>query len=146
MICAESVYMGSGWYLAKLKSWKLQGLFMSLYRFLLITFLISENFIPVQQKSDICSFACLYFKNQCRPPESEQLPEGIITNTSNLQMLPLWGFPKVKLYEMTEVSINDDWALNLVNFFLIWILKIEFIEHALSHKVWYYSGKNCTLL
>ncbi|XWS42929.1 hypothetical protein CRYUN_Cryun16bG0055900 [Craigia yunnanensis] len=33
-------------------------------------------------------------KNQCRPPGSEQLPEGIITNTSNLQMRSLWGFPK----------------------------------------------------
>ncbi|XP_021282295.1 uncharacterized protein LOC110415116 isoform X1 [Herrania umbratica] len=33
-------------------------------------------------------------KNQCRPPGSEPLPEGIITKTSNLQLRPLWGFPK----------------------------------------------------
>ncbi|XP_038992586.1 uncharacterized protein LOC120116106 isoform X2 [Hibiscus syriacus] len=29
-----------------------------------------------------------------RPPGSESLPEGIIENTSNLQMRPLWGFPE----------------------------------------------------
>ncbi|KAG4203261.1 hypothetical protein ERO13_A05G390900v2 [Gossypium hirsutum] len=33
-------------------------------------------------------------KSQCKPLGSEPLPEGIITNTSNLQMRPLWGFPK----------------------------------------------------
>ncbi|XVF30344.1 hypothetical protein REPUB_Repub16aG0048900 [Reevesia pubescens] len=33
-------------------------------------------------------------KNQCKPPGSEPLPEGIINNTTNLQMRPLWGFPK----------------------------------------------------
>ncbi|GMI88738.1 hypothetical protein like AT4G12840 [Hibiscus trionum] len=31
---------------------------------------------------------------QCRPPGSEPLPEGIVENKSNLQMRPLWGFPK----------------------------------------------------
>lgn len=33
-------------------------------------------------------------KNQCRPPGSESLPEGIVSQTSNFQMRPLWGFPK----------------------------------------------------
>lgn len=33
-------------------------------------------------------------KNQCRPPGSEFLPEGIVSKTSNFQMRPLWGFPK----------------------------------------------------
>uniref|UniRef100_A0A2P2MHD4 Lysine ketoglutarate reductase trans-splicing related 1 n=2 Tax=Rhizophora mucronata TaxID=61149 RepID=A0A2P2MHD4_RHIMU len=33
-------------------------------------------------------------KNQCRPPGSEVLPTGIVSGTSNLQMRPLWGFPK----------------------------------------------------
>ncbi|KAJ6858675.1 hypothetical protein NC652_041080 [Populus alba x Populus x berolinensis] len=33
-------------------------------------------------------------KNQCRPPGSESLPEGIVSKTSNFQMRPLWGFPK----------------------------------------------------
>ncbi|XVE90552.1 hypothetical protein DITRI_Ditri20bG0086800 [Diplodiscus trichospermus] len=33
-------------------------------------------------------------KSQCRPPGSEPLPEGIIRSKSNLQMRPLWGFPK----------------------------------------------------
>ncbi|TYI88412.1 hypothetical protein E1A91_D04G207500v1 [Gossypium mustelinum] len=29
-------------------------------------------------------------KNQCRPPGSEALPQGIVVKTSNLQMQPLW--------------------------------------------------------
>lgn len=33
-------------------------------------------------------------KNRCRPFGSETLPEGIVANTSNLNMRPLWGFPK----------------------------------------------------
>ncbi|KAK8698282.1 hypothetical protein V6N13_114407 [Hibiscus sabdariffa] len=33
-------------------------------------------------------------ENQCRPPGSEPLPEGIIEHRSNLQMRPLWGFPE----------------------------------------------------
>ncbi|KAK8568880.1 hypothetical protein V6N12_007417 [Hibiscus sabdariffa] len=33
-------------------------------------------------------------QNQCRPPGSEPLPEGIIEHRSNLQMRPLWGFPE----------------------------------------------------
>ncbi|MBA0782215.1 hypothetical protein Gotri_003074, partial [Gossypium trilobum] len=30
-------------------------------------------------------------KNQCRPPGSEALPQGIVVKTSNLQMQPLWS-------------------------------------------------------
>ncbi|MBA0827307.1 hypothetical protein Goarm_012094, partial [Gossypium armourianum] len=33
-------------------------------------------------------------KNQCKPPGTAPLPEGIIENTSNLEMRPLWGFPE----------------------------------------------------
>ncbi|XP_052170198.1 uncharacterized protein LOC127786674 isoform X2 [Diospyros lotus] len=32
--------------------------------------------------------------SQCRPPGSESLPNGIVSKTSNLEMRPLWGFPK----------------------------------------------------
>ncbi|CAK7340128.1 unnamed protein product [Dovyalis caffra] len=35
-----------------------------------------------------------YKENQCRPPGSEALPEGIVSKTSNFQMRPLWGFPE----------------------------------------------------
>lgn len=31
---------------------------------------------------------------KCKPDGSEALPEGIVAKTSNLQMRPLWGFPK----------------------------------------------------
>ncbi|MBA0572696.1 hypothetical protein Golob_003019, partial [Gossypium lobatum] len=34
------------------------------------------------------SYTC---KNQCRPPGSEALPQGIVVKTSNLQMQPLWS-------------------------------------------------------
>ncbi|KAJ8771352.1 hypothetical protein K2173_026529 [Erythroxylum novogranatense] len=33
-------------------------------------------------------------KNRCKPPGTEQLPYGIVSQKSNLQMRPLWGFPK----------------------------------------------------
>ncbi|KAK9292520.1 hypothetical protein L1049_020493 [Liquidambar formosana] len=33
-------------------------------------------------------------KNQCRPSGSEALPKGIVATTTNLEMRPLWGFPK----------------------------------------------------
>lgn len=33
-------------------------------------------------------------KAQCWPPGSEKLPAGIVAKTSNLDMRPLWGFPK----------------------------------------------------
>lgn len=33
-------------------------------------------------------------ENQCRPSGSEALPRGIVSTTSNLEMRPLWGFPK----------------------------------------------------
>ncbi|XP_012088766.1 uncharacterized protein LOC105647337 isoform X2 [Jatropha curcas] len=36
-----------------------------------------------------------YRENQCSPPGTEALPEGILSKTSNLQMRPLWGFPKM---------------------------------------------------
>lgn len=35
-------------------------------------------------------------ENQCRPPGSESLPEGIVSKTSNLERRPLWGLPKEK--------------------------------------------------
>ncbi|GKV02369.1 hypothetical protein SLEP1_g14816 [Rubroshorea leprosula] len=41
-------------------------------------------------------------KDQCRPSGSEALPEGIVSKTSNLNMRPLWGFPKSK---NTSVSL-----------------------------------------
>ncbi|KAJ0010708.1 hypothetical protein Pint_33080 [Pistacia integerrima] len=30
-------------------------------------------------------------KNQCRPPGTEALPQGIVAKTSNLEMRPLWS-------------------------------------------------------
>lgn len=34
-------------------------------------------------------------KSECRPPGSEVLPKGLVANTSDLQMQPLWGRRKV---------------------------------------------------
>ncbi|KAH9670805.1 Lysine ketoglutarate reductase trans-splicing-like protein [Citrus sinensis] len=34
------------------------------------------------------------YELKCKPDGSEALPEGIVAKTSNLQMRPLWGFPK----------------------------------------------------
>ncbi|XP_015875659.1 uncharacterized protein LOC107412399 isoform X2 [Ziziphus jujuba] len=33
-------------------------------------------------------------ENRCRPYGSEALPEGIMSQTSNLELRPLWGFPE----------------------------------------------------
>ncbi|XP_077250300.1 uncharacterized protein LOC143889822 [Tasmannia lanceolata] len=35
-------------------------------------------------------------KDQCKPHGSEALPKGIISGTSNLELRPLWGSPKIK--------------------------------------------------
>ncbi|KAL4303376.1 hypothetical protein GQ457_10G015150 [Hibiscus cannabinus] len=50
-------------------------------------------------------------QNQCRPPGSEPLPEGIIEHRSNLQMRPLWGFPELDLYEQNDWETPKDAAL-----------------------------------
>ncbi|XP_058083808.1 uncharacterized protein LOC131231577 isoform X3 [Magnolia sinica] len=36
------------------------------------------------------------YKGRCRPHGTDSLPKGIIRETSNLEMRPLWGFPKKK--------------------------------------------------
>ena len=41
-------------------------------------------------------------KSECRPPGSEALPKGLVANTSDLQMHPLWGHRKVYMrFELT---------------------------------------------
>lgn len=35
------------------------------------------------------------YQAECRPKGSEALPKGLVRTTSNLDMRPLWGFPKV---------------------------------------------------
>ncbi|RWR74556.1 hypothetical protein CKAN_00289100 [Cinnamomum micranthum f. kanehirae] len=42
---------------------------------------------PVITPADRC-------KAECRPKGSEALPKGLVRTTSNLDMRPLWGFPK----------------------------------------------------
>ncbi|KAF2307387.1 hypothetical protein GH714_026792 [Hevea brasiliensis] len=71
--------------------------------FSFLVFFIGSAFIVPDYKEKVSrwkiadSFQNLKFvtcKNQCRPPGSESLPDGIVSKTSNLQMRPLWGFPK----------------------------------------------------
>lgn len=45
-------------------------------------------------------------KNRCRPPGSEPVPEGIVCNSSNLEMLPLWGLPKNKGKHLFSVPVG----------------------------------------
>ncbi|XP_021891670.1 uncharacterized protein LOC110809982 isoform X2 [Carica papaya] len=49
--------------------------------------LLRWDVIDAMQKSK--SNTC---KNQCRPPGSEPLPQGIVAKTSNFEMRPLWGY------------------------------------------------------
>ncbi|XP_057463610.1 uncharacterized protein LOC130753501 isoform X2 [Actinidia eriantha] len=44
-------------------------------------------------------------KSQCRPPGSESLPLGIVSNASNLEMRPLWGLPKEKENSSNLLSV-----------------------------------------
>ncbi|KAL2330192.1 hypothetical protein Fmac_017773 [Flemingia macrophylla] len=61
-------------------------------------------------------------KNQCRTGGSHALPEGIISNTSNLQMRPLWDLPVTKTTDNKENASTNLFAVavgikqkNLVN-------------------------------
>ncbi|GAB4835393.1 hypothetical protein Ancab_000303 [Ancistrocladus abbreviatus] len=47
--------------------------------------LADDSFI--KSRSDRC-------ENECRPHGSEALPKGIVAKASNLEMRPLWGYPK----------------------------------------------------
>ncbi|KAL9677249.1 hypothetical protein QQ045_005477 [Rhodiola kirilowii] len=72
-------------------------------------------------KSDNC-------QNQCRPRGSEALPKGIVTKSSNLEMRPLWGFPKAgksskSLFAMA-VGLNQK---DLVNKMVKKFLESDFI-------------------
>ncbi|KAL5834383.1 hypothetical protein ACOSQ4_013880 [Xanthoceras sorbifolium] len=62
-------------------------------------------------------------KNQCRPSGSEALPEGIVIKESNLQMRPLWGFPKsdnssINLFAMAVGIKQSDLVDKMVRKFL----------------------------
>ncbi|XP_020219506.1 uncharacterized protein LOC109802520 [Cajanus cajan] len=50
-------------------------------------------------------------KNQCRPGGSHALPEGIISNTSDLQMRPLWDLPKTKTIDNKEKASTNLFAM-----------------------------------
>uniref|UniRef100_A0A803MR87 Uncharacterized protein n=1 Tax=Chenopodium quinoa TaxID=63459 RepID=A0A803MR87_CHEQI len=45
-----------------------------------------------------------FCRNRCRPPGSEALPEGIVVQTSNLELRPLWDSDLVK--EKLKPSLN----------------------------------------
>ncbi|KAL9229336.1 hypothetical protein vseg_004813 [Gypsophila vaccaria] len=73
-------------------------------------------------KSDVC-------KNQCRPKGSEALPEGIVVQTSNLEMRPLWDFsstdkeilkPSLSLLAMAVGVKQKDIVNSIVDKFLIY--------------------------
>ncbi|KAK0593423.1 hypothetical protein LWI29_036441 [Acer saccharum] len=62
-------------------------------------------------------------KNRCRPSGSEALPEGIVVKESNLQMRPLWGFPKsdessINLFAMAVGIKQSDLVDKMVRKFL----------------------------
>ncbi|KAK2974223.1 hypothetical protein RJ640_016709 [Escallonia rubra] len=48
--------------------------------------------------------ACDYtIKNQCKPPGTASLPQGILSKTSNLERRPLWGSPKKNVGTSTNL-------------------------------------------
>ncbi|PPD86795.1 hypothetical protein GOBAR_DD16281 [Gossypium barbadense] len=68
---------------------------------LCIVYFLGSSYVAPANKEKLSMWGVTDFlqssnkcKSQCKPLGSEPLPEGIITNTSNLQMRPLWGFPK----------------------------------------------------
>ncbi|XP_058093272.1 uncharacterized protein LOC131239536 isoform X2 [Magnolia sinica] len=71
---------------------------------LCIVFFIGSSFITTDYKerisrwgmTDLMQTHSSRCKDQCRPHGSETLPKGIISAASNLEMRPLWGFPKKK--------------------------------------------------
>ncbi|CAM8897435.1 unnamed protein product [Rhodiola kirilowii] len=80
-------------------------------------------------KADSC-------QSQCRPPGSEALPRGIVTTSSNLEMRPLWGFPKgsespKSLFSMA-VGINQK---DLVN-----KMVKKFLESNFAVMLFHYDG------
>ncbi|KAK7295177.1 hypothetical protein RJT34_18082 [Clitoria ternatea] len=50
-------------------------------------------------------------KNQCRPIGSQALPEGIIINTSDLKMHPLWDTPMTKTIDNKENASTNLFAM-----------------------------------
>ncbi|TKY65360.1 hypothetical protein E2542_SST08218 [Spatholobus suberectus] len=50
-------------------------------------------------------------KNQCRPGGSHALPEGIISDTSNLEMRHLWDLPVTKTIENKENAATNLFAM-----------------------------------
>ncbi|XP_061357383.1 uncharacterized protein LOC133301721 [Gastrolobium bilobum] len=45
-------------------------------------------------------------KNQCRPTGSQALPEGIVSNTSNLEMRPLWVRIDLETFEQIKANAS----------------------------------------
>ena len=68
----------------------MQGLFSWATSFVPFVFLGGESLRVV-----VYIFFILLVQSQCRPYGSEALPEGIISRTSNLELMPLWGYTKV---------------------------------------------------
>ncbi|KAI4302042.1 hypothetical protein L6164_035261 [Bauhinia variegata] len=88
---------------------------------IIITLFFASSFFPqdckqkllrwkmgdVVQNSDINK--C---KNQCRPNGSEALPQGIVSNTSNLDMRPLWDPPRHKKHQRIDNIKNNTSSLS----------------------------------
>ncbi|KAF4372660.1 hypothetical protein G4B88_024204 [Cannabis sativa] len=77
-------------------------------------------------------------KNQCRPNGSEALPEGIVSKTSNLEMRPLWGFPKKN--ESAKVNLFAV-AVGIKQKDLINKMVKKFLSNNFAVMLFHYDGK-----
>ena len=111
--------MGSRWHFeyfqVKQAIQQMQGLFSWATSFVPFVFLGGESLRVV-----VYIFFILLVQSQCRPHGSEALPEGIISRTSNLELMPLWGYTKVckKLKYMNPYLLLwiPSWCLLAFNF------------------------------
>ncbi|GAB2277192.1 hypothetical protein Dimus_011900 [Dionaea muscipula] len=62
-----------------------------------------ENTMRLVADANLIKSRAQRCEDQCRPPGSEALPNGIAAMTSNLEMRPLWGYPKKR--EESSVSL-----------------------------------------
>ncbi|KAF8388578.1 hypothetical protein HHK36_027253 [Tetracentron sinense] len=81
---------------------------------LCVVFFIGSTFISTDYKERLSRWGMVdtaqntkpnICENQCRPYGSEALPKGIVSNTSNLEMRPLWGSPKKKKSPKSSMNL-----------------------------------------
>ncbi|GMH13068.1 hypothetical protein Nepgr_014909 [Nepenthes gracilis] len=76
-------------------------------------------------------------ENQCRAPGSEGLPKGIVVKTSNLEMRPLWGYPKKR--EKSSVSLLA-LAVGIKQKHLVNEMVEKFLDSGFAVMFFHYDG------